>query len=625
MTDFNRRRALLTLGSVAATVAIGTRHMGIAAADGLRKKVCSDNELFGSSHPLFPNAGLRDAAKAVVRLVWKLGNAGATGVLLDQNWILTARHCCYPDVSECDGHTAILAFDEGSTVQTRSYFVLRPDLGYIDDHRPDVVLDFALCRYTPAFPLAKQGAFHTIARGVRLPMASSAEERRIAYRATVIGHPQTNCGEFRREGAFKTLKHVTVWKPYGYASSSFLDSDSVYCPGASGSPVVDHEGGLLGIVSAMKSEPERPQIVTLLAVRDYLLQSGKVGAVDFFSRELGIARIERIASKQVDETCEIPNDESDNRSPLTFVEEPVPGSISVGVAKIISCVGYVGRPGNDRRLFGTCFLIGTGWILTAKHVVDSPANAERMSVNFSLVSDADFKNYDLWARQIPFCSQQYYSSDDRIYSYDGKESVLDYALIRLDTASPYFEEVASKRYLTAAVAPKSLPASIWVPQHRREVGKLPLQRIDHMELAQRPVSRELIKLGMPRSGVVHDNLLLAHDTRRLFYAAAARAGASGAPILDTSGHVIGLHTNGRNLNCSAQLPADVDRDQGCADVPRRDRHRFSLTEQLSFGTKLTAIAQDLSLRHGLDISKIEGLSGLLPCLDREAFQSATNK
>ena len=621
MTVFTRRSALALIGSTLAGLVPGSVSRAAWATDDPTVSKCTDHELLGSSSPPYFRRSLYESSKFVVRLVWEKGNKGATGVILGQGWILTAGHNCSYVETFCVGQTAIVGFDEGNTPQMRSYLVLRPDLGFIPGDSQIPGLDFLLCKYSAAFPKASKDIDRSIIRGVKLPRAStSGHDRPVAYDAFAVGHPQSNCGIFQRNGAFKAFRDVAVWHRSALNSDAGLDTGTIFCPSSSGSPVFDRSGGLIGIVSQFEARNDLPQIVTVEAIQEYLIKSRRVSDVPSFASELSIANVSLSTKLPVAADCKLPNEEIANYT-ADFEEERIPVVVSGAMKRVIRCVAYVTRLGREVEESGTCFLIGSDWVLTAKHVVDSPANAAIMCANFSLMNKSDFKDKDLLAKKIPFRAEQYFSSDDRVYSYDGKESVLDYALIRLDTTSPHYSEIATAGYLTAAVASEQLPASIQIPQHRQETGKVPLMRVKRIYL---PISPTLSRLGVRKDGYVHDNVLLMHDTRRLYYAAAVNSGASGAPILNAANQVIGIHTNGREDNCSAAILPNL-RDSGCPAVPEWERHRLRSSEQLSFGSKLTAIAQDLSFRHQLDISKIEGLSGLLPFLDREAFQGATNK
>ena len=100
------------------------------------------------------------------------------------------------------------------------------------------------------------------------------------------------------------------------------------------------------------------------------------------------------------------------------------------------------------------------------------------------------------------------------------------------------------------------------------------------------------------------------DTRRIYYDAAVTGGASGAPVLDKNLKLLAIHTNSRVAACSNPTKADIEAVK-CA--PRRyweTKARTPDEEYTAWGTRITAILQDLSVRHRFDINRVEGFRGV---------------
>ena len=596
----SRRRLLLALaasiasGRSSAYGGSGGSTPTAAARQGGRDKCDAP---LGQASPLGLTKAVREASKRVVRLVWEKGNNGATGIVLDGDWLLCAGHSL-TSPQAAYGVTAILAFEEDIPTELRTYLVLRPDLGFVRTIDASVI-DFALCRISPAIPSRPFPMHLDVLTGGSIDQLGSQ-----AVGVCAVAHPQTKCGTVTRRAAFKDFRDIAIWKSEG----NHWTSDARFCRGASGGAVFDASGNLLALISTQGPEAKFSQLVAMSDVKAYLITNSALGSVEWFRRDFVPASVRGTHARELPSNCR----ESGITAPtdlsgLNDEDMPLPQQQMPLHQRAARCVGYLECRGNI-LLWGTCFRVGREWILTAKHVVDSPGHASMYRVNFQLFTQKDYLDDKLKDTWINLCADAYYSSDDRIFSFDGVESVLDYALIRMDTNSPGFKALDDQEYLHGAVHSGSHPAPM-VTIGYRHLGNKVAVRVAEVTADNPELKWHKIYAG----DQPHANWLLAGDTRRLYYIAAANAGHSGAPILDAQYRVIGMHTNSRLENCSTNI-AEEFRDRFCAQataVDRANRERVQLVHQLSFGSKIEAIARDLSFRHRLDLSAIEGLKDVL--------------
>lgn len=556
-------------------------------------------------------SSLRRSCRSVVRVITNGGEGGGSGILLGDDWLLTACHVLGEAWQRQATESIIVTdFDVEYPTEARCYFVLAPEKGFysVSEKDGNNHLDYTLSKLKPAFPLRSHPA---TARGLRaaLPLA-----RGECWECVAIGHPESLCEAAERRWAYRTFKH-SIARRSAVANWELLIS-GLTCGGMSGGPILALDGTFFGMVSSQnkaKKDTDRGRVVSAVAIADdarpRLEQLGLVLPPGLLMTEF----VPQQAS--VNSDC-YPVDilyerKASEAEPLEKPNQPVllsqlhSGVSTKRASEIESCVGYISllpptspKPQDSYGRQGTCFRVGHDWVLTAKHVVDCPARADTVWLSFRFASNADFAQFPLieHERHIGFLPHEYYSSDDRAFSYNGVEVVLDYALmkIRWPKSGPFVpNELERTQYLRVSSRDPTIGQTVLIPQHR---DNRPRAWYDSKE-----------ELGDP--------IVQSVDTRRVYHSGSTYAGASGAPILVPISRgsdlaLIGLHTHPHVPKCGVEK--DRRGDDDCLPIPYWERHRLSEEQRHSFGANIYAVMQDLVLRHKFDLNRVEGFRDVLP-------------
>lgn len=622
----NQQRRLL----LAAALAVGFECRGLQAAiQPVNTASClpkatampSGTEIIGNLPGSPADANLdvtiRRAAQSVVRIIYNVGQSGASGLLFGDGWLLTAAHVAPGSEggfnrSHCNTTMVVSGFDLYGELSARRYYLMDPDYFVTPGpDEPEPRLDYLLVRLLHANAKDKDENWPTGLRAARLPLDMSANE---CIRAHVIGHPESGCDSLSRNWAYKTHKKTVVHRSRAAPEWELLLSTDV-CPGTSGGPVLDEFGDCLGIVSHWE-------------------HYGPTDSVDATTLKTGgcVVSLEAIAAhvKGIRPDLKIPG-LTDRQTLLVtrsrVIVAPYPGTFRQDGAcvkseepssvfeqkrtvppqhaeseRVLASVGlitarnYVSTRDYAEEGAGTCVRVGREWILTAKHVVDSAARASFVQANFNFLRSDTGPDQRLDLLLDP---GEYYSSADRSESLNGWSSVLDYALIKLRCPPPSLAVTGETftAFARAAWEDPILRSNISIPQHQPRTGK------GWWKLTKVPTGSQTYQLEDFPSTIV------GMDTRRIYYDAAVRGGASGAPVLDDDLRLVAIHTNSRVAACSN--PEKYGEALLCA--PRRyweKNTRPPEEEYTAWGTRITAILQDLSVRHRFDLNRVEGFRGV---------------
>ena len=548
----------------------------------------------GRSIELFWSLSLQRAARSVVRIIWNGGNSGATGVLVGDDWLLTAQHN-FLGTAGIGAHVFVLDFDATIAPASREYLVRDPLFECLSGG--SLALDYALVKlkrrdeYEPAVAARRR---------MRFPLRPriTPESRSSCVSAYVVGHPASGdeCSSDFRNWAFKTAKFANV-----YASNkSELVVTGQSCEGTSGSPIVDQDGYLLGIVCGFVSaqNPDaRPRALRIDKIIEdalpkfrnfgYAIPRGLSGPIVGAKGDGRVCRDD--SEEHTFDKPEVRKTEADNE------EEHAPDVAATSNASLISHVGYIWFDKIDFGTgAGTCFHLGDNWILTAKHVLHNRALVADARITFDFLRkpctgmrqecDAKQLSDTVGARSyLRLYPDTYFCSDDGIDSATGKERRLDYALVKLQR-SKGDEALMPREELGLDASPRfpKVGDSLHIPQHRQSVAKYWVQL------------------------VMGGNRIVGADTNRLYYDAAVDKGASGAPIFDSKLRLIGIHTNSRDAACSRK--SEQSTADNCAPRAYWERAHTPPTEKNAYGTRITAIIQDLVLRHKVDMAQIPALA-----------------
>lgn len=579
---------------------------------------------FGSASP-----ALRTAGRSVVRIITFAGQNGASGILLGDDWMLTASHVIGETLPNKYSALIVTDFDAFFPPEARNFFVPAPEDGFltVSENDGNDRLDYTLTKIKQAFP---QRMLREMPAGLR--GASIAGKRGECFECSLIGHPDSGCAAVGRDWAYRTVKHSTVQLSNVVSNDWELILSTTTCGGFSGGAVLDSNFNFVGMVTGQNesaADAVTGRVVSAMAIAENIRsrwpQFKPPGLKDLAP-----------SSEPVTGHCEYPNSAALVFEPTSSAADPgsashriaghqlFPTLAATAVEHVERCVGYIDLlPSNiaaprSLRSSGTCFRIGRDWILTAKHVFDCPARADTAWISFAYLDERDLEKFS----QIPtdqhvrVCQDHYFSSDDRGFSSNGKEISLDYALMKIKwpRSGPYVPSEAdrSRHFLVSPELPK-VGEQIYVPQHANAESK-----------------------GWYRPNDPHkpnaDPIVRALDSRRVYHTAPVTSGASGAPMLrmnleQTELAICGLHTNSRNPRCGVDKDERADeeasvrrhrREQNkylsdtCVYVPYWAETRASTDMDSSFGTSIFAVMRDLHLRHKFDLNQVEGFCNALP-------------
>ncbi len=570
----SRREVLqfLTTSALSVTVAKSLAH-----GDDVRSQWPSSEELNGtrpgSDIATLWRGAQRRAARNVVRILWdRGGNSGASGIIVGGKWLLTCRHNAEA-ASRLSDIVIVSRFEREFEASRRGYFVCAPDEGYFESKDP--LLDFLLVRIK-----LLHCATGTVSSAETFAVTPCAviPDGDVAVDIVMVGHPETgiNCSSISRDWASKTFKPALCRKASRYGE---VELSVETCRGHSGAALFDSLGRLLGLHISGQSNPSRLRAVTVEAIRSQLLDRGGP-YIDGLTTSLPTTTASPVSWPQTRVVDEVVTGTPTQPSSELYV--PDFGLGRLGALCYIFWTDYL----SGNISFNSCatgFLIGDDWVLTARHVLPSPYSASRATAVFGFgpalgsfgVPDPQVTDRSTLRRLVDqgltrsFSRTEFFSSFDGFSSYTGRERSLDYTLVRLAPSSSGTQ--AARACLKATFARPSPLSECHIGQHRPAV----------------PTG-----YWRPAGGV---GRIRGCDETRLFYdAGCASSGASGAPIFDASGDVIGIHTNSPN----EPLPSYTR---------YWERTRLQQTDVCAFGTRVTAIARDLVMTHRFDLSRLPGL------------------
>jgi hypothetical protein len=190
---------------------------------------------------------------------------------------------------------------------------------------------------------------------------------------------------------------------------------------------------------------------------------------------------------------------------------PPPGN----AAHACSCIGLLRSKGGERR--GACLRVSADWILTAHHIIDIAALADRFEVTFGHVAPgAPVYTYRLDA------ARGFHSSLDGIQGPEGDRFELDYAFVRLKGPYSADDPSVDPRFSVDHRSP-IIGSRAYIPRFR---GEDPL-RVEDPDPAQ------------PAAGT-----FTAAKDAYVFHRSATLPGVSGSPIFNQHWQLIGVHTHG---------------------------------------------------------------------------------
>lgn len=577
-------------------------------------------KLPGRSSSTLSDLPLRLASRSVVRVITESGEEGGTGVLLGDDWLLTASHVVASTPRVWATSLIVTDFDLNYDPAVRDYFVFAPELGYyaVSEADGNRHLDYALIKIKGAFfdaPIQRRRL------GLRACLPPGSNE---SWECIIVGHPSSDCEAVGRDWAYRTFKSSQVLRSTGSACTWELVLSTTTCPGFSGGPVLSPDGQFIGIMSGQQ-QAARPDARGRVVSAEAIVMDLRSRTINPIPHGLTSLRPPTIITNV---RYDYPSAKELEYNSATTATDFVAGSNQAApndllprmslssIAEIESCVGYIDLLAvsddinKKYRPSGTCFRVGHDWILTAKHVLDCPARTASAWVSFRYLDEEDFTQFQCvpFSQHVRLCGLNYFSSDDRGFSFNGKEVVLDYALTKIlwPDDGP-FVPIASerKRYLPIAREPPKISENVYVPQHAK---------------------------GGPKAWWVQDRndahyappVVQGLDTKRLYHSASAIGGASGAPLLlanaeGTALSVAGMHTHSRQPQCGVyarKTAAAEDKntypDDRCPAKPYWETSRIRPDQEFSFGPTIFAIMRDLELRHQFDLSQVEGFRDAMP-------------
>ena len=199
-------------------------------------------------------------------------------------------------------------------------------------------------------------------------------------------------------------------------------------------------------------------------------------------------------------------------------------------------------------IYGTGFHIGGGWILTAHHVLPD--------IEFLANQRAFFlKNSTFVSQEFSTDAVCFHASVDGIYAENGYQYEFDYAVAKL--ATPLSLEL----FASAGALTKDQRIDILRPVRKGNSVKEPIHGFG------------IVRSKPSFGGTEPLDRVKILDDKLIFHTCSAYPGDSGAPIINATGEVVGIHTHG------------LQRDSGLG----------SKTE-FNWGTSIRAIAKDLQQR-----------------------------
>lgn len=561
------------------------------------------------------SVSLRRAARHVVRVIVSHGEGGGSGILVGNGWVLTANHVFgHFWQKEVADSLVVTDFDIEYPTETRNYFVFAPELGFytVSSEDENGHLDYTLSKLKPADP-RRPGSL--IAGGLRA--ASLPREPEMCWQSVIVGHPASACEAVERDWAYRTFKHCVV-RPSRRAAWELV-SQNLMCHGYSGGPVLGTDGTLLGMMSSQYHAVNETSLGSIVLASAIVEDVGKRFRKLKLAVPPGLRSVDVVAQTASvkcgaypDQILYDPNIDSVKKTlsaaagAESILSKLLPGISHQRTVELESCVGYISGllptdqiPGSNSRIQGTCFRIGHDWVLTAKHVIDCPARAERAWLTFRYGRNEDFAQFYGVAPcfHVRFCEEEYYSSDDRAFSFNGTTVNLDYALLRISwpSSGPWMRnDLERTQYLRVLATGPAIGQPVLVPQHRN--GE------------PRAWYEPNKQLGSP--------LVQSVDSRRVYHLATTAPGASGAPLLVARDNgsdlaVIGVHTHPRSPQCDIPLD-DRGNDYCLGSDPYWERHHEAAEQESWFGANIYAVMQDLMFRHRFDLNRVEGFRDALP-------------
>ena len=536
-------------------------------------------------HPVefFLAASVRTARKAVVRVLDDTGRAGATGFFIGDRWLLTAAHVLRKTPIYPQQIMFVSNFELYREPSRREFFVWDENTEIIQGSE---LLDYALIR------LKRAQSSYCERVHANAWLQGGEITRGIPWIADgyVIGHPESACLAFDRHWAYMTAKSATVSSTTS-ATEWQLNLSATTCNGFSGAPVVDANGLVLGLVSskALLSDLNHyGRVISMAAIaRDI---EAKLGLN--WAKPPGLKLVPAFGAREGSNLCPAKVTEGgkppirdekyglDQEDQRTAAKDPnVQGSVGL--------LRYFGNLG-EKVVHGVCIHLGDGWLLSTKHLIINSARLATADIWFG-ESLPDLTTAGNW-RLLDSC---YFSSDDLIYSHDGKTAILDYALVRLIA-----DEITYPPYVKASSRELQIGESLIIPRQQEE----------NYDSDDQPYF--LRSAYVPWGG---DNLVQEIDTRRLYYFGAVKSGVSGAPLINSFGQLVGMHTNSLTPRCSAgRLEESGQPLDDCRKLEYWERRAEPVEERsYAYGTRVTAIIQDLRLRHKFDTDMVPAFRGLL--------------
>ena len=238
-------------------------------------------------------------------------------------------------------------------------------------------------------------------------------------------------------------------------------------------------------------------------------------------------------------TADAPSDEAGQKLPRS------------AVCLITHINEYLGSPA---IAYGTGFHVGGGWLISAHHVLPDIECLRNHRANFFKSGSPSYV-----IREFDYSAGAYFASVDGIRADDAFTYEFDYVVAKLK--EPLGDDAVFLGFRGT----------------QPTVGE-PLDILRPVRKANR-LDEPIFDVGIVRSvATINEPVVdrIAQESDRLiFHTASAFAGDSGAPMLDSSGQVIGIFTHG-----SAKYAWPKEHPKGL----------------WNWGTKITAIANDLKLR-----------------------------